>query len=230
MIRPQSAELAPWAGTRRGSTVTTEATLARSNPGRVKVGEEVVVLPRCSHTHIEAIDTPDGPLEMAVAGQSVVVRLATDVDVSRGDILAAPMRRPPLSGGERHGLLACRARPDRRARVLVQHGTSITKAIVRSIDGVLDLDLAPGELPCWVESHSLALNDIGRVRLALAPRRCRSTPIGSTARPERSSSSTRSTAGPSARRWPVPRRSRPASRPTTTHPPLPSAAQPRGPA
>jgi sulfate adenylyltransferase subunit 1 len=53
-------------------------------------------------------------------------------------------------------------------RVLVQHGTSITKAVVRSIEGALDLDFEAGTVPCWRPTSSLTLNDIGRIRLALA--------------------------------------------------------------
>ena len=54
------------------------------------------------------------------------------------------------------------------ARLLVQHGTSVTKAIVKAIEGVHDLDFPAGEVPGWVPTSTLRLNDIGRVRLALA--------------------------------------------------------------
>ena len=53
-------------------------------------------------------------------------------------------------------------------RSLVQHGTAITKAIVRSIDGALDLEIEHGGKPQWTSAEKLTLNDIGRVRLALA--------------------------------------------------------------
>src|SRR6478672_4102689 len=169
VVRPQSAKLAPWAGNAPQVDGDYRGYAGKIESGRIRVGDEVVVLPRCSHTHVEAIDTPDGPLEMAVAGQSVVIRLAADVDVSRGDILAAT-DAPPAALREVTATVCWLAERDltERARVLVQHGTSITKAIVRSIDAVLDLDPPPGEQPSWVEKHSLSLNDIGRVRLALA--------------------------------------------------------------
>src|SRR5262249_527263 len=51
-------------------------------------GDEVVVLPSGHRTHVEAIDTTDGPLDEAVPPQSVAIRLADDVDVSRGNLLA----------------------------------------------------------------------------------------------------------------------------------------------
>jgi sulfate adenylyltransferase subunit 1 len=52
--------------------------------------------------------------------------------------------------------------------VLVQHATSITKAIVKAIQGSLDLDFESGDVPGWTPVEVLRLNDIGRVKLVLA--------------------------------------------------------------
>jgi sulfate adenylyltransferase subunit 1 len=127
------------------------------------------VLPRGSHAVVEAIDTPDGPLDLAVAGQSVIIRLNSDNDVSRGDVLAAT-DAPPAPIRDVTATVCWLAERDLTtgARVLVQHGTSITKAIVKSIEGVLDLDFESGTVPCWRPTANLTLNDIGRVRLTLA--------------------------------------------------------------
>jgi sulfate adenylyltransferase subunit 1 len=118
---------------------------------------------------VEAIDTPDGPLEFAVAGQSVVLRLNSDIDVSRGDILAAT-DAPPAAAREVSATVCWLAERQLTvgARVLVQHGTALVKAIVKSIDGALDLSFDSGAVPGWVPTATLSLNDIGRVRLALA--------------------------------------------------------------
>jgi len=169
VVRPQNAPLAPWAA--RTPTVDGDyrGYAGKIESGRVRVGEEIVVLPRGSHATIEAIDTPDGPLQIAVAGQSVVLRLTSDVDVSRGDILAAT-DAPPAPLREVTATVCWLAERELTvgARVLVQHGTAITIAIVRSIDGTLHLDLQPGALPTWQDADTLRLNDIGRIRLALA--------------------------------------------------------------
>ena len=53
------------------------------------------------------------------------------------------------------------------ARVLVQHGTSLTKGLIRSIEGKLDLG-GDGEHPVWVDGDRLALNDLARIRIAFA--------------------------------------------------------------
>lgn len=135
----------------------------------MRVGDEVVVLPRGSHAKVVAIDTADGPLEIAVAGQSVTLRLDTDIDISRGDILAAT-DAPPAPVRELSGTVCWLAEREVTvgARVLVQHGTALTKGIVRSIEGVLDLEFESGNTPVWQPATKLALNDIGRVRIALA--------------------------------------------------------------
>jgi bifunctional enzyme CysN/CysC len=55
---------------------------------------EVRVLPSGRRTRIERIVTMDGDLDQAVAGQSVTVTLADEVDCSRGDVIAAAADPP----------------------------------------------------------------------------------------------------------------------------------------
>ena len=169
VVRPQSAVPAPWAASAPEVNGDYRGYAGKIESGRVRAGEEIVVLPRGSHAVVEAIDTPDGPLELAVAGQSVVIRLNSDVDVSRGDILAAT-DAPPAPIRDLAATVCWLAERELTvgARVLVQHGTSITKAVVKSIEGVLDLDFEAGTVPCWRPNATLALNYIGRIRLALA--------------------------------------------------------------
>jgi len=57
--------------------------------GTVRVGDPVVVLPSGRRSHVAGIDLGERSLEEAVEGQSVTVRLADDVDVARGDTVAA---------------------------------------------------------------------------------------------------------------------------------------------
>jgi bifunctional enzyme CysN/CysC len=57
--------------------------------GSMGPGTEVRVLPSGRTTRVERIVTLDGDLEEAVAGQSVTVTFADEVDCSRGDVIAA---------------------------------------------------------------------------------------------------------------------------------------------
>src|SRR5262249_9173815 len=57
--------------------------------GRVKAGDEVLVLPAGKKTRVKAVDAYEGELDEAAAPQSVTVRLEDELDVSRGDMLVS---------------------------------------------------------------------------------------------------------------------------------------------
>jgi bifunctional enzyme CysN/CysC len=57
--------------------------------GSIQPANEVRILPSGRVTRIERIVTLDGDLDEAVAGQSVTLTLADEVDCSRGDVIAA---------------------------------------------------------------------------------------------------------------------------------------------
>src|SRR3954469_11332479 len=65
--------------------------------GIVRPGDRVRVLPSGVESTVAAVETLDGPLDEAFPPQSVTVRLADDVDVSRGDVLVRgdPARPAP---------------------------------------------------------------------------------------------------------------------------------------
>ena len=57
--------------------------------GSVAPGDEVVVVPSGRRSRVQRIVTADGDLPRAVAGQAVTLTLADELDISRGDVLAA---------------------------------------------------------------------------------------------------------------------------------------------
>ena len=139
--------------------------------GILRVGDEVAVLPGGRTTTVAAIDVHEGQLAAAPVGRSVTVRLADDIDVARGDLLAAGapagvaggipaptrlldaevcwMAEAPLRAGGRYAL---------------KHTTSTVRAIVDTVSDRLDvttLEPIPGPA-------ELALNDIGRVSLRVS--------------------------------------------------------------
>jgi bifunctional enzyme CysN/CysC len=133
--------------------------------GVVRPGDEVLVLPTGRTTTVEAIDTLDGELAEAVPPQSVTLRLADDLDISRGDLICGPEDRPSLERELTADVCWMTDAPLRpRGRYLIKHAAHTVAAIVDEIvDRVdvhtLDREDAPAEL---------ALNDIGRVRVRTA--------------------------------------------------------------
>ncbi|MDT7607101.1 MAG: bifunctional enzyme CysN/CysC [Pseudonocardiales bacterium] len=65
--------------------------------GVLRPGDQVRVLPGAAASTVERLVTMDGDLAEAVAGSSVTVVLADEVDVSRGDVLAAAAAPPEVA-------------------------------------------------------------------------------------------------------------------------------------
>ena len=65
--------------------------------GELRPGAEVVALPSGERARVVAVETFDGPLEVALTGQSVSVRLDRELDLGRGDLLAAAESAPSVT-------------------------------------------------------------------------------------------------------------------------------------
>jgi sulfate adenylyltransferase large subunit len=132
--------------------------------GEWHVGDDVLVLPSGRRTTVAGVETLDGPLEVAVQGQSVVVRLADAIDASRGDMLCDPAD-PPLAARELEATVCWMSeRPVKTgARLAIKQTTRWARAILDDVTSVLDLERLE-----QVPADRLALNDLARVRLRLA--------------------------------------------------------------
>ncbi|MEM7170602.1 MAG: sulfate adenylyltransferase subunit CysN [Pseudomonadota bacterium] len=65
--------------------------------GRVSVGDKISVCPSGKTSEVTRIVTQDGDLESAIAGQSITLVLADEIDTSRGDVLAPSDAMPSVS-------------------------------------------------------------------------------------------------------------------------------------
>ena len=65
--------------------------------GSIKPGDAVRILPSGRTSTVARIVTLDGDLQLAVAGQSVTLTLADEVDCSRGDVIAAAASPPEVA-------------------------------------------------------------------------------------------------------------------------------------
>jgi bifunctional enzyme CysN/CysC len=65
--------------------------------GTAQQGDEIAVLPSGRVTRIASIIGGEGEVERAEAGDSVTITLADEIDISRGDMLAAVRDRPQIS-------------------------------------------------------------------------------------------------------------------------------------
>ena len=157
VIRPQGAALDPAHVDYRGYA-------GQVASGVVHVGDEVVALPSGRRTTVTAIDLGERSLQEAFAPQSVTLRLADEIDISRGDVIAAADDLPEATQDVEAVVCWLGDAPLRPGqRLLLKHGSRTVQAAVRRIDGALDLD----DLHA-VAAESLALNDIGLVALRVS--------------------------------------------------------------
>jgi bifunctional enzyme CysN/CysC len=130
--------------------------------GVLKPGDTVTVLPSGFTTTIEAIDALDGPVVEAYAPMSVVVRLADNLDVSRGDMICRPKNMPTVTQ-DIDGMVAWMINEPLRvgAKLVIKHTTRSARALVKDVQYRLDVNTLHRD----ETTGELGLNDIGRVRL-----------------------------------------------------------------
>jgi bifunctional enzyme CysN/CysC len=152
VIRPQSTSVTDYRGY-AGQVAS----------GILKPGDEVMVLPSGFTTRITAIDTADGPVEEAYPPMSVTVRLADELDVSRGDLICRPHNQPAVA--QDIEAMLCwmdESRPmSVGGRYAIKHTTRAARAVVRQLHYRLDVNTLHRD----ESADGLRLNEIGRVRL-----------------------------------------------------------------
>ncbi|MGW8763030.1 sulfate adenylyltransferase subunit 1 [Streptomyces sp. NPDC055815] len=155
VIRPQTAEHPDYRGY-----------AGQIAAGAFRVGEEITVLPSGKKSTITGIDALGTGLEsntavdIAWAPQSVTIRLADDIDISRGDLLAPSGDAPATSQDVEATVCHVADQPLAVGqRVLLKHTTRTVKAIVKDIPSRLTLD----DLSQHPNPGQLVANDIGRV-------------------------------------------------------------------
>ncbi|MEQ7873791.1 assimilatory sulfite reductase (NADPH) flavoprotein subunit [Sphingomonas sp. ASV193] len=135
--------------------------------GRVRTGDEVVVLPEGTPTRIARIVTADGDLAEGIAGQSVTLTFADEVDCSRGDVIALADSPPATCDRIDATLVWMAEAPLRLDRAYwLRVGTDTVSARVDEVKALVDVE-SVGERVGERPGASLALNDIGRVVIGL---------------------------------------------------------------
>ncbi len=116
--------------------------------GSIRKGDEVVALPSGKTSRIKRIVTFDGDLDMAFAPQSVTLELEDEIDIARGDLLAAPFAQPRLARRLHTTVIWMNEEPlDSRKGYLLQHSTRVIPVRLHGV---------------------AALNEIARVEVELA--------------------------------------------------------------
>jgi sulfate adenylyltransferase subunit 1 len=161
VIRPKSDELHDYRGY-----------AGRIQSGIYRTGDRVVVLPSGIETTLSLIESNLNKVDYAVAGQSVVLHLSDDIDISRGDSISVVPLDLELSAFQAqtsNEITATLCWFDEKnplfegSKLLLQNGSNTVKAIVKEVNYKLDISNLE-----QVEATEARLNDIVNVRLKTA--------------------------------------------------------------
>jgi bifunctional enzyme CysN/CysC len=131
--------------------------------GSVQRGDRIRVLPSGRESQIARIVTADGDLPHALAGQSVTVTLTSEVDVSRGDVIAAAANAPQVASQFEATIVWMHEEPMLQGRAyLMKAGARTVTATIAPVKHKINVNTLD-ELP----AERLELNDIGVCELEL---------------------------------------------------------------
>ncbi len=138
--------------------------LGRLESGVLTRGQRVSVLPSRQTTTIRAIISLEGPTTEAVAGDSITLLLADDLDISRGDMIVGGFDPPALKQTISARLCWLSAEPfEPQRHYLLRHTTRSVKARIRNIDARVNIHTLERD----PFSGQLGMNDIVHAHFAL---------------------------------------------------------------
>ncbi|MFH5824417.1 sulfate adenylyltransferase subunit CysN [Georgenia sp. AZ-5] len=130
--------------------------------GILKVGDEVMALPSGLTSKVVSVETADGPVAEAFAPMSVTVRLADDIDISRGDMICRPHNQPTVTQDIDAMVCWMAEKPlEPGQRLAVKHTTRSARAVVKDLQYRLDVNTLHRD----EGAEQLGMNSIGRVSL-----------------------------------------------------------------
>ena len=131
--------------------------------GSVRTGDRIRVLPSGRESRIARIVIADGDLQTAVAGQSVTLTLDSEVDVSRGDVLAAGDAPPQVASQFEATIVWLHEEPMLQGRAyLMKAGTRTLSATIAPLKHLVNVNTLE-----HTAAERLELNDIGVCELLL---------------------------------------------------------------
>ena len=125
--------------------------------GSVSPGDRVRIVPSGRTTHVARIVTADGDLDAAIAGQSVTLTVADEVDCSRGDVIAAAEDAPEVADQFSATIVWMDSAPLLPGRgYWLKSGAAMVTATVRPPKYVVDVNTL-----AQLSAKTFCLNDIG---------------------------------------------------------------------
>jgi len=153
VVRPQSEDLPDY----------------RGYAGRVigeglRTGDEVIILPGGVRSTISGIELDQQPLDAAENGQSVILHLADDVDISRGDFIVQASHPSEAARSFEADIAWFDQKPLDTSQVyLLQNHSKVTRIKIAEVEYKYDVNTQE-----QLFGEDIRLNDIGKIRIKAA--------------------------------------------------------------
>lgn len=135
----------------------------RVSGGNFKVGDKIRVLPSKETSTIIAIDAADKELKEAFTPQSVTLRIADNLDVSRGNLIVKADDKQPVTSAV-VSLMICwmNQRPlNIGGKYLLRHATEETKAVIKDVFFKVNINTLENIL----DDKTVNMNDIAHIKI-----------------------------------------------------------------
>ena len=133
--------------------------------GAVWPGDRVVALPSGRTSRVKSITTFDGDLARAVAPMSIAITLEDELDISRGEMLAAAHQPPVVAANFAAALVWMNAQPlDPGKSYLLKHTSQTVKARVTAIKHRVNMQTLDAEPAATLELNSIGVVDLETTR------------------------------------------------------------------
>jgi sulfate adenylyltransferase large subunit len=133
--------------------------------GAVWPGDRVVALPSGRTSRVKSITTFDGDLARAVAPMSIAVTLEDELDISRGEMLAAAHQPPVVAANFSAALVWMDAQPlDAGKSYLLKHTSQTVKARITAIRHRVNMQTLDAEPAATLELNSIGVVNVETTR------------------------------------------------------------------
>jgi bifunctional enzyme CysN/CysC len=129
--------------------------------GTISPGEEIVVLPSGKTSRVRAVYSYDQEVQEAVEGDSVMITLEDEIDISRGDMIVRKNNLPQVSNQLECTLCWMAEEPmNVQGTYILQHGSHQVRGFVAELNYRIDVDTLHRDA-----TQTLNLNEVGRVKI-----------------------------------------------------------------
>ncbi len=151
VVRPQTKEYPDFRGY-----------AGRIASGEFHKGDEVTVLPSMLKSKIKSINKFEKNLEKAGSGESVVISLEDEIDISRGNMIASAENIPEATQELKMMVCWFNERPMQiRGKYALRHTSNETRCMITGIEAKMNVNTLEENL----EDKAINMNDIARISL-----------------------------------------------------------------